>query len=356
MRKVSVLIPDGDDDRALIVVRSLAYSKQVEIHVLSPKNRNVFFSRHCKAHELLSDNDTSKIRFDRVKEISEKNSIEVLLPIGEIGIRFVQKYRDHLNDMFRIPPVPGVNVLNTVSDKWLLNEFLRKKSYPFVKSIPLKDKLNGETSDTLFPVLLKPRIGAGGIGIHYVESRDVLLKKLESSGLRSGYIIQEYMQGTNIDLSVLCSNGEILAYTIQKPLFRVKNSFEFSKSIEFINNTKLLNFGTEILSDLKWSGIAHIDFIYNEKKDQFFLIDFNPRYWGTLTGSVLAGVNFPFLACRLALDESFTRPEYRESKYAIIKQKDLLHWILKKKNFSSIPFSSTNLKFVLKDPLPSLRV
>jgi predicted ATP-grasp superfamily ATP-dependent carboligase len=114
--------------------------------------------------------------------------------------------------------------------------------------------------------------------------------------------------------------------------------------------------GKEILSSLKWSGVAHIDFIYDPVTEHFFMIDFNPRYWGTLTGSVIAGVNFPWLACQSALGNSFPLPEYKNTTYAIIKPKEIFRWMLGKKNFKGISFNSTNLRFVLKDPLPALNV
>lgn len=359
MKKISVLIPDGEDDRSLIVVRSLAYSRKVKVHVLSPKNRNVFLSRHCITHELVADPDKNNARFERVKEIAAKYSIDVLLPIGEAGIQFVHQFREFLDEMFLIPPIPDSDALKTVSDKWLLNEFLRKNTYPFVNSVPYKDRINGELQGISFPVLLKPRTGAGGIGIRYIESRETLSDTMdifENPVMKNGCILQEYMKGTSIDMSVLCVNGEILAYTMQKPLHTSKNSFTFSRIIKLINNHKLYSVGRKILSSLNWSGVAHLDFIYNEEKDQFYLIDFNPRYWGTLTGSVIAGVNFPQLACQLAMGKSIQRPEYRETKYAIIKQKDLFQWLFGRKGFEGIPITSTNLIPVLKDPLPALNI
>ena len=358
MNKLSILIPDGDDDRALIVVRSLANSKRFIVHVLTSRNRSIIVSRLCKSHKLVLDEKGEDIRINRVLEISRSHKIDILLPIGEVGVKFVLLNLGLLKKNFFIPPIPNIDSLNIVSDKWSLSEFSRSIGLPYPKSFPLDNQLDIKSLDMNYPILLKPKIGAGGIGIEYFETESKLLSVLDSQeGVKyhDNYIIQEYIEGSDIDLSALCLNGEILAYTIQQPINKERKTFSFGKVIKLIDHSIILSLGKKCFSSLKWSGVAHIDFILDDKNNQFYMIDFNPRYWGTLMGSVVGGINFPYLACLTAQGIQFPIPEYHNSKFAILKASHLLPWLFGTGYLKGIPFSHTNLKYVITDPFPALK-
>ncbi len=358
MNKISILIPDGDDDRALIVVRSLASSKRLSVHVLTSRNRSIIVSRLCKSHRIVLEENENSIRLNRVIEISRNHKIDILLPIGEIGVKFVLSNLGLLKNIFLLPPIPDLDSLNLVSNKWSLNEFSKSIGLPYPKSFPFDSQTDIKSLDMNYPVLLKPRIGAGGIGIEFFETENKLLSVLgsqEGVKYRDGYIIQEYIEGSDIDLSALCLDGKILAYTIQQPINKDKKSFSFGKVIKLIDHSIILSLGEKCFSSLRWSGVAHIDFIHDYKNNQFYAIDFNPRFWGTLMGSTSVGVNFPYLACLTAQGIHFPIPEYGNSKFAILKASHLFPWLFGKGYFKGIPFSHTNLKYVITDPFPALK-
>ena len=358
MNKISVLIPDGDDDRALIVVRSFSYSKNVKVHALASRKSNLFLTRYCTTHILDTEENKDDSRLNRVIQIAEKYKIDILFPIGELGVKFVISNFEILTKKFSLPPIPSFDTLNLVSDKWSLFELSREAKFGYPKSYLLNKDFNLNDKDLKYPLLLKPRNGAGGIGIKLVESKNELINILqghEKEKYTHNYIIQEYIKGVDIDLSVFCLNGKILAYTEQQPIFKEKDSFSFGKIIELVDHPEVLKFGKKLLSSLNWSGVAHIDFIQKENSGEIFMIDFNPRYWGTLIGSIVGGVNFPLLSCYTAQGNSFEVPEYKHSKFAILKLKHLLPWIFGTSNLKNISFSQTNLKYVITDPLPALK-
>lgn len=359
MNKISVLIPDGDDDRALIVVRGFSYSKNVKVHALASKKSNLFLSRHCKTHRFDFDKDNYDARLERVIQISKAHNIDILFPIGELGTMFIIFNFEVLQKLFLIPPIPKMDALNIVSDKWLLSEFSKTSSLPYPRTFPIEKETDIKSLDLSYPILLKPRLGAGGIGIEFIDSEVKLLSVLENEEGEKycgKYIIQEYVEGEDIDMSVLCLNGEILAYTIQQPIKKEKSSFSFGKLIELKDDAEIYGLGNTLFSSLNWSGVAHVDFIRDEKKGLTNMIDFNPRYWGTLIGSIVSGVNFPLLACLAAQNKDFARPVLRNSKFAILNIKHLLAWLSGKDYLGEIPFSQTNLKYLISDPLPALRI
>lgn len=356
--KISVLIPDGEDDRALIVVRSLAYSKKVKILVVSSEFKSVHLSVHSKFFKI--KDGSNKTRLKKIDELSKKRQIDVLLPIGQKGIQFIHSNYSVLKVKFQIPPVPGKNEFDIVRNKWLLNEFCKDNNLAYLKSFLVQDTYYKESdlSDFKNSVLLKPSLGEGGLGIHFIKNINELLEELnknKSFFANKGYIVQEYIDGEVISYSALCENGEILAHTIHHPAGGNNRSFVFAKIFEFIENDSAFKFAKSLLMKLKWNGMANMDLIMN-REGVLYILDFNPRYYGTLLGATISGVNYPYLACLKALGRSFIPPEYQKIVFGIYNGKEMLSWWKGRKQADSVPFKHTNLNFVLKDPVPALRL
>jgi len=88
----------------------------------------------------------------------------------------------------------------------------------------------------------------------------------------------------------------------------------------------------------------------------------NPRYWGSLVGSLVAGINFPYLACLISMKIDFPKPEYRFIRYSRVgvslSKNPLVKLFTKKdiKEENAIRKSSTTgLPFLLRDPLPEVQ-
>ena len=358
-KKIAVLIPDGEDDRALIVVRSLAYSKQIVTHILSSEYKSVHLSFFCYFHKLNKTEVSDESRLKRLVEISSKHKIEVLLPIGQKGVEFVISNYDYLKSKFKIPPLPAKSVFDIVKDKWTLNKFCMENDLSGLESILIQDIDYKPANLSVFlgPVLLKPKFGEGGLGIKYFESGSILLNELNEKHkflAGKGYIAQEYIDGEVISFSAYCLDGKVLAHTIHHPAKGHLRSFVFAKVIEFIENEEVLKYGQVLLSKLNWSGIANMDLIRSNENNKIYILDFNPRYFGTMLGTTVSGINYPLLACLKAMGVSFSKPEYEKIIFGTYNGKEIFAWLKDRKKKKPVPFKHTNLPFLLKDPIPGL--
>ena len=124
--------------------------------------------------------------------------------------------------------------------------------------------------------------------------------------------------------------------------------------IDFINDIKTYNLVCTVAEKLNWSGIAHIDLRFDLQDEKVKLIEINPRYWGSLMGSLTAGVNFPYIAAVAALKGESIKSEPKAIRYVqgtlALKSliKNVLPWNLKNRNVE------TSIKFILQDPLPNI--
>jgi predicted ATP-grasp superfamily ATP-dependent carboligase len=58
----------------------------------------------------------------------------------------------------------------------------------------------------------------------------------------------------------------------------------------------------ELLEHLNWHGVCQADFVVDAGSGTSYLIDLNPRLWGSLAQAIASGVDFPHLIYRMAVD------------------------------------------------------
>ena len=150
---------------------------------------------------------------------------------------------------------------------------------------------------------------------------------------------------------MLCDNGELTAYSIHNSSLFHKDDVTAQKGFQFINDLELIEIISKIMKSLEWSGVANIDFRYDEKEDAFKIIEINTRYWMNVDASAVANVNFPYLHCLLTQN---IKPEIQEAdKITYLNLKGLVRQVLKKPTMVfKIGFlkNNTPLLFALKHP------
>lgn len=360
MEPISVLIPDGENEHVLWTVRSLADSKRAKLHVLSNRRwMPVRFSRHCRLYAFKPTGTDHRARLDAITDLVSRIHVDVILPVGEEGVMFASAERDALSRLAALPPLPDLEALQTGRDKWRLNQFARDYGLPAPQSVLLASgaAFDQRISELEYPVLLKPTSLTDGQGIRRFDTASDLrsfLASQDESLVREKYLVQSYVPGFDIGLSVLCRDGEILAYTIQRGVISAAHRFGPLMAMEFIRQDDVFEVGQKLLAALRWSGVAHIDFRQDSRDGQVKIIELNARYWGSLLGSLVAGVNFPYLACLAAQGVSFPVPAYRLSHFAYTTTavKEALLWCLGRNTLSGFTFRETGLRFFLTDPLP----
>jgi predicted ATP-grasp superfamily ATP-dependent carboligase len=58
----------------------------------------------------------------------------------------------------------------------------------------------------------------------------------------------------------------------------------------------------QLLAHLGWHGVAMVEFKYDPETKKYWLMEVNPRFWGSLALAIASGVDFPWLLYCLATD------------------------------------------------------
>jgi predicted ATP-grasp superfamily ATP-dependent carboligase len=352
----------GQTQILLAVLRSLARVGDVSLHLLVDQKRHpVRLSRHVSSCTTGGYRAPDQERVKQIRDLVRAKSIDILLPSGQDAVSFLGRNSKQLQTVCSVSPVPDVEACQTAADKWLLMRMLTEEGIPCPRTIPVDDRteLEDEIRELSFPVLLKPAQGVGGHGILKCTSPDDVLRHLESlTGSPHRYLLQEFIQGYDIDCSVLCKDGIVLAHTVQRGILPGTEEYAAPAGIRLIKEQQVLDTVLPLLSLLRWSGVAHIDLRYDPRERNFKILEINARYWRSLLGSVYAGVNFPYLACLTGLGIAFPRPEYQEIQFLHEHRVAVKRLIQQLGGRVSPTFrlQETSLSSALSDPLPDLHL
>lgn len=211
----------------------------------------------------------------------------ILLPVDCDGIRLVHRVRDQLQ--VDIAPIPSPQNLQTFDDKWLFHQFCTAHGLrvPATRFVGAKDKLDYADIAQEFsvPFVVKPTNMAGSMGVKIVTSRADFEANILFNPAYDYHslIVQRYIDGPDIDLSLLANHGVVSAFAIQ----RVTGA-----RIEFLPEAYLDMVASAICSLCGYDGVMHIDARIDRNTGMVYLIEANPRFWASLTASVACGLNF----------------------------------------------------------------
>jgi predicted ATP-grasp superfamily ATP-dependent carboligase len=271
----------------------------------------------------------------------------------------VAQHYQELSAVAALPPVAPPSLLDIFADKWLLAQLLERENIPHPRthSLPAANLDRQHFSGMKFPLMVKARERSAGGGICLCHNAQQVVDFLSNQSDTSEFFLQEFVTGPDLDVSVLCRDGEILAYTIQRGVIASHKPFHPPAAIEFIQDAGTFKSIQRLVRAVKWSGIAHFDCIYDLQTREAKLLEANPRYWRSLLGSLKAGVNFPYLACLASDGHQFERPSYRNVKYAK-PEAALRMWVSRWYNRDTPRWSIKDSAFstLLRDPLPDLAI
>jgi predicted ATP-grasp superfamily ATP-dependent carboligase len=352
-KRITILIPDECENAlSYYTARSLKAAKdEFKIYILTSSicqsNDNSwlnFYKNSWHVDDILfSEKKFGSIDYlEDCLKIIKDNNIDLIFAASELGFKFVSQFRNELLELCRLIALPSETALDTAFNKFDFSVFIDKHNLPTPKTALLKDF---KADEFKFPVLLKPIYGNGGKNIKKINNLSELNLNFESES--NNYIIQEYINGYDIDCNVLCEKGKTLTTTIQIPLGTPRNFSPKVDKLQFVHDPIVLDLVQRMMGKFEWSGVAHLDLRYSAQTGELYVIEINPRFWQSLLGSLVAGVNFPYYLYLLSTGSELELVDYQDKYYAKIPRfvKDLLHGSL------DCRLNDTNLKYLLTDPL-----
>lgn len=326
-----ILVLDGEQRSSLATVRSLG-RQGLNIFVGSTKKRSLSGSSRYALKEICyQDPLLQPLKFvDNLKEVISREAIDILLPMTDASVYVVLMNEKKFRNIVKIP-FPEFDSYVQASDKYMLIKRAQSLKIPTPETIfihPTKNITDLITSIN-YPVVLKPRSSILKIngryiraGVEIVYSAEELHKVLqEKPCFRHHFMIQEKLDGEGLGVFTLCKRGTLLAVFSHRRL-REKPPWGgvsvLSESIE--PDAKAKEFAIKLLENLKWSGVAMVEFKRDKRDGIPKLMEINARLWGSLQLAIDAGIDFPHLL--YLQSQGFPLPKVHRFDYA------RLRWLL----------------------------
>lgn len=234
--------------------------------------------------------------------------------------------RDHIEclvlgpgiEEMRIGGIEGIDVLNNppekiseVSDKLWLARWLEREGFPTVPTWSV-----GEEQDfRVFPLMVKPRKGAGGAENRLVKGDEDLAR------LEGDLIVQEMVEGISASVSVMADGDGAVAISANEQLIGTDwlggSGFRYCGNISPLDISRddsavaeMIEIAEEITIRLNLVGTNGVDFLLTESGP--VVLEVNPRFQGSLDAVEISTGMSIFQAHLLSFDGNLPeRPKPR---------------------------------------------
>ena len=302
MTSGKVLVTDGSSKHTLAAVRSLG-KKGLNVTVLDKSLlAESFYSKYCHNRQLISREPSRSEQFVlELRTILAKDNYDVLLPISWFSNYSITKYRHHLDGLVKLA-LPTFESMEIAANKDLTMEFAKRVGLTVPETIRLEHKqdLDDIGKRLGYPLVVKGSIEAGTVRF---PRNSAELKDAFQSLKNDRPIAQQYIQGSGCGFFAAYNQGTCIAHFMHKRVREYPLSGGPSTAARAFYSPQLEKQGTALLDSLKWHGIAMVEFKQSTHDGKFYLMEVNPKFWGSLELAIHAGVNFPFIAYNIAMEK-----------------------------------------------------
>ncbi|HEX5411668.1 MAG TPA: ATP-grasp domain-containing protein [Terriglobia bacterium] len=323
-----VLVTNDSFPQSLGIVRSLG-RKGIRVSVLADKpTRLASHSRYCSArYEVPPPGEDSF--YSAVMNLLHRIHFDLIIPVGYDATRALAQHQVAVNSLSSLE-IADSEKIQRAADKRYVNELASEVGVPAPKSFSPThpNEVRDLSRGIKYPVVIKaasePLVKKG---VQYARTPHELIERYEALWQESKQsptpppIVQEYIPGFGCGFFALYQKGTCKRIFMHRRVREVPPSGGISCCAESYYDPKLKEYGTRLLDQLGWHGVAMVEFRYDTDVNDYKLVEINPKFWGSLDLALAAGVDFPYYLCQMAQGQTI---EYSEEYIRKIR----FHWPL----------------------------
>ncbi len=315
----------GDDSRsALAIVRSL-WRVGAQVSLASESKESIVRkSRAVRRIFNLPSSSASISAHERaLNDILLKNEFDAVIPATETAWLGLMRLKGVL-PLSAARFLPEGNAFETVYRKSKTIALAKSLSIPIPETVFFDNEAEAlshiEKQGFGKSLVLKPdvsKVWSGeyrvDLGVGTLHTEEDARFFLRSTLPFAPVLVQTRVPGVGIGQEFLARNGEIILSfqheRIHEPLGSGGSSYR--KSV--LLHAGMLECSRKFIQALKWDGVCMVEYRWNQKTGEFWFMEINGRFWGSLPLAIRAGADFP--AALISLELGGVKPP--DSTYRI---------------------------------------
>ncbi len=329
------------------------------------------YSNSVKEFFIIDNDDKLE---DKILSLADENTL--LFPTSDDYIDFIVERYDNFSTKMQIG-LPSLDIINTFNNK--------RNAYEYIQSLGIHQPISYcpnsfedvlKLADTIeYPIVVKPAIMHSfhkqfGKKAYLCLDKDSLIEKVkfihENKYPINQLILQEYLSGgakTLYSYGVYAENGEPQAWIMANRIRQ--NPMDFGNSTTFAISCQIPEIeesARKILSATKYTGLAEIEFMFDEKNRVYKFLEINTRAWKWHSISEAFGWGF---MSELILNRNDLKREFVDSNinrawverltdFAVLLKELLKRRMKLKEVFRTYRISKTNAVWSIKDIKPAI--
>jgi predicted ATP-grasp superfamily ATP-dependent carboligase len=249
--------------------------------------------------------------FAALREHLRKWRITHVIGISEGHITLLNEHREELSREYTLL-FPTQDVFEEAIRKDRTMECARRAGVPTPETLYPQTKAEiAECRRLGFPVILKMAFRQYPPGTvlvfqekyRRVETFDELQRVLASLPEGQYPMVQEFIPGCGVGMSMLMRGGEAVLAFQHRRVREYPPAGGVGVLCEAVPpDPKLLEQSRRLLAEMKWEGVAMVEYRVDDETGRHALMEVNGRFWGSLPTAMYAGAEFPFWLYRTSLD------------------------------------------------------
>jgi predicted ATP-grasp superfamily ATP-dependent carboligase len=227
------------------------------------------------------------------------------------------------------------------------------------------DEIERAAAEVGYPLVIKPAV-EGPEGVAYVDRQAQLRSSFTAYLRRYSWssprlpILQQRIVGPGFGVFATYQEGVCRRIVAHQRIRELPATGGQSTCAELFFDPVLLDQGRRILDALRWHGVAMVEFKKHVDDGQYYLMEVNPKFWGSLDLDLSAGADFPgdLVAMGAGAKLGYVPPPTGHLRFCWPLYGDLRHLIERPHAWRTIvsdwfnPHVATNV--MRTDPLPHL--
>lgn len=283
-RRTRVLVTGAGGPAGVAVIRSLLNRGDAEVFAADMDGwaSGLYLVPADRRRLVLPGADAGFV--DGIIGIVADAGIDVVIPTVDVELPALAARSEELGAVLA---APSPETLDTALDKYAL-----AAACTGALRVPTTVLL-GEPWTGGFPVIVKPRRGAGSRGVHLVADRAAL----DAEGSDAAQIVQEYLPGEEFSVDVLAGPDGVIAAV---PRTRTRVDSGVSIAGRTVHDPELEDAARAVAVAIGLVGVANVQ-LRRDADGVPALLEVNPRFPGAMPLTIAAGVDMPSLVLDLAL-------------------------------------------------------